>query len=86
MFGSAQTHASAAPSIFQMRSDTPYTRTFRRAIDMLGGVQQLAKALGVAAADVEGWSSGVAIPPPGVFLQAIDIVARAGFGTLPSKT
>jgi DNA-binding transcriptional regulator YiaG len=58
-----------------MVADNPYTRTFRRAIDTLGGIQELARTLGVTVEDLQGWASGLVIPPPGVFLKAIDIVA-----------
>jgi len=51
----------------------------RRALDTLGGVEQLATALGVSVVEVEAWLSGLE-PPPGAFLRAIDIVAQGGFG------
>lgn len=61
-----------------MPGDTAYTRTFRRAIETLGSAERLAGALGASVADIEAWAAGFADPPPGKFLQAIDIVARAG--------
>lgn len=59
-----------------MPEDTVYTRTFRRAIDTLGDAEKLAKALGATAQEIETWVTGTAVPPPGAFLLAIDIVAR----------
>jgi DNA-binding transcriptional regulator YiaG len=58
--------------------DDAYTRTFRRAIDTLGSVERLARALGATVAEIEAWTVGTAVPPPGAFLAAIDIVAHAG--------
>ena len=60
-------------------TDTTYTRTFRRAIESLGGAEKLAKALGASVSEIEAWASGALIPPPGAFLGAIDIVASNGF-------
>ena len=59
-------------------TDTTYTRTFRRAIDSLGGADKLAKALGATVSEIEGWASGALLRPPGAFLGAIDIVANNG--------
>jgi hypothetical protein len=56
-------------------SDNAYTRTFLRAIETLGTVERLAKALGASVEEVEAWAVGAAAPPPGAFLSAIDIVA-----------
>lgn len=61
-----------------MSSETAYTRTFRRAIETLGGVENVAKALGATVAEIDAWSAGLAVPPPGAFLAAIDIVAGMG--------
>jgi hypothetical protein len=59
-----------------MSGETAYTRTMRRAIETLGGVERLANALGASVAEIEAWAAGLADPPPGVFLKAIDIVAQ----------
>jgi hypothetical protein len=61
-----------------MPGDTPYTRTFIRAIETLGGIDRLANALGTSVTVVELWVAGRANPPPSVFLTAIDIVADGG--------
>jgi len=37
---------------------------------------QLQHRFGASVAEVEAWAAGLADPPPGVFLKAIDIVAR----------
>jgi len=59
-----------------MPSDTAYTRTMRRALETLGDVASLASALDASVAEVEAWAAGLADPPPGAFLKAIDIVAQ----------
>ena len=59
-----------------MPGETPYTRTFRRAIETLGGVEALAQAIGASVSDIEAWAAGFAHPPPGAFLKAIDVVAQ----------
>ena len=61
-----------------MPGDSAYTRTFHRAIETLGSAERLASVLGASVADIEAWAAGLADPPPGKFLQAIDIVAHAG--------
>jgi DNA-binding transcriptional regulator YdaS (Cro superfamily) len=61
-----------------MAGDTPYTRTFIRAIETLGDIERLATALGTSVTVVELWVAGRANPPPSVFLRAIDIVADGG--------
>lgn len=63
-----------------MTRDTVYTRTFRRAVETLGGADRVARALGASVAEVEAWAAGAAVPPPGAFLAAIDIVARGVHG------
>ena len=57
-----------------MSSDTVYTRTFRRAIETLGGAEQLARIVGASVAEIEAWAAGLSHPPPGAFLKAIDVV------------
>jgi hypothetical protein len=69
-----------------MTADTVYTRTFRRAIETIGGAQRLARALGASVEEIKDWAEGHKVPPPGAFLAAIDIVARAGLGTMAGKS
>lgn len=68
--------------VVPVNPDTVYTRTLRRALDTLGGVAQLAAALGVSVVEVEAWLGGLE-PPPAAFLRAIDIVAQGGLGRAP---
>lgn len=54
---------------------TPYTRTFSRAMQTLGGEEKLAAALGVPLEDLRSWMRGEAVPPVQIFNAALDIVA-----------
>ena len=56
--------------------DTVYTRTVRRAIDDLGGIDQLAALLNVSRAEIESWLSGKSSPGNAHFLQMLDVVAK----------
>lgn len=67
-----------------MPADTPYSRTFRLAIDTMGGAEQLAQALDAPVTDIEAWATGVAHPPASAFLKAIDVVAGR-WGTRPPR-
>ena len=67
-----------------MSGDTPYTRTFRRAIETLGGVEELAQAIDVSASEIEAWAAGFAHPPASAFLKAIDVVAH--FSWAPNRS
>jgi hypothetical protein len=58
-----------------MFDETSHAGTFRRAIAAVGGAERLALALGASIAEVEAWAAGLADPPPGAFLRAIDIVS-----------
>ena len=62
-----------------MAIDTVYTRTIRRALDAHGGPAQLAKVLGTSASEIHAWANGHSIPPPGIFLRAIDLLAEHGW-------
>lgn len=53
---------------------TVYSRTLQRACEILGGVQPLAKQLGVEPAELARWIDARGQPPLGVFLAAVDIV------------
>ena len=69
-----------------MSADDAYTRTFRRAIDTLGSAERLARALGASVEEIHAWVTGLAVPPPGAFLAAIDIVAQAGLVRSSAKS
>jgi transcriptional regulator with XRE-family HTH domain len=56
--------------------DTVYTRTVRRAIDDVGGIEQLAALLKVSTTEIESWLSGKTSPGNAHFLQMLDVVAK----------
>jgi DNA-binding transcriptional regulator YiaG len=56
--------------------DTVYTRTVRRAMDDVGGMESLAALLKVSASDIESWLSGKSSPGNAEFLQMLDIVSK----------
>jgi DNA-binding transcriptional regulator YdaS (Cro superfamily) len=49
-------------------------RLMRRACDIVGGRERLAKRLGVEAHALEFWLSGRATPPERVFMSVVDLV------------
>jgi hypothetical protein len=53
---------------------TTYARALHRACLILGGVDQLAKHLGLSEVAVRGWLEGRDDPPQMVFLAAVEIV------------
>ena len=59
-----------------MQTDTVYTRTVRRAVDDVGGIEQLASLLKVSATEIESWLSGKSSPGNALFLKMLDIVAK----------
>lgn len=59
-----------------MFPDTPYAKAFRRAIETLGGAEQLAPAVGASVAEIEAWAAGISHPPTSAFLKAIDVIAH----------
>jgi hypothetical protein len=75
---------------------TVHTRVLHRACQILGGVEKLAKHLGVSVHLVHRWLDGDDAPPSHVFLKAIDLIlptwgpeddalARAIAATRPKK-
>lgn len=51
-----------------------YSRTLQKAAELLGSRQKLARHLRVPLAELEKWIAGVAVPPTGTFLRAVDVV------------
>jgi hypothetical protein len=64
-----------------MSADSVYTRTMRSAVEAIGDPAQLAKVLGASAGEIEAWVKGHAVPPPGVFLRAIDLLSQHGWNS-----
>ena len=53
---------------------TVHTRVLHRACQIAGGVEQLAKRLRVSTAMLFRWLEGEDVPPPSIFLKAVDLV------------
>jgi hypothetical protein len=75
---------------------TVHTRVLHRACQALGGVEALAKHLGVSITTVHRWLEGDEVPPTSIFLKAVDVIlptwgpeddalARAIAATKPKK-
>ena len=59
-----------------MAEQTVYTRTTRKALEAVGGVERLAAALERPLEEVNDWLAGRQVPPDGAFLELLDIVSR----------
>jgi DNA-binding transcriptional regulator YiaG len=55
---------------------TIYTRTTRKALEAVGGAEELAATLGRPLEDVNDWLAGREVPPDGAFLELLEIVSR----------
>jgi DNA-binding transcriptional regulator YdaS (Cro superfamily) len=55
---------------------TVYIRTLKRAAELVGSEEALARHLKVLPSHVELWIRGVVSPPGDVFLRAADIVSE----------
>ena len=75
---------------------TVHTRALHRACQILGGVEALAKYLGVSRSTAHRWLEGEEDPPPSIFLKVVDLIlptwgphddalARAIAATKPKK-
>jgi hypothetical protein len=58
-----------------MGSDTPQTRTLKRALEIAGGTELLTTMLACDAPSLASWLSGDLPTPPEVYLRALDIVS-----------
>jgi len=59
----------------------PVSQTLRNAVEAAGGVEALARVLGVPKAKLEDWLNG-SQPPGDVLLKAADLVYRRAVATL----
>ena len=56
----------------------PHRRTLALALETVGTKEHLATALGISVKDLDGYLNGTPLPHR-VFIEALDIVARAKF-------
>lgn len=57
------------------KQSTVYTRALARAIEIAGGVEELAAFLACTPAEIGTWTTGASNPPMPVFLALVDVVA-----------
>ncbi len=55
-------------------SASVYSRALRKAGEIMGSYQKLARHLKVTADDLQSWIDGKAVPPVPVFLRVIDFI------------
>ena len=78
LLATAQNEKFAGARLRRVRTepDTVYTRTVRRAIVDVGGIEHLAALLKVSTAEIESWLSGKTSPSNAHFLLMLDVVAK----------
>jgi hypothetical protein len=78
LLATAQNEEFAGDRLRRMQPgpDTVYTRTVRRAIVDMGGIEHLAALLKVSTTEIESWLSGKSSPGNAQFLQMLDVVAK----------
>jgi len=78
LLATAQNEEFAGDRLRRMRTDpdTVYTRTVRRAIVDVGGIEHLAALLNVSTTEIESWLSGKSSPTNAQFLRMLDVVAK----------
>jgi hypothetical protein len=62
-------------------SGSVYSRAVRKAAEMVGGRERLARVLQVAVADIEKWLLGEKKPPREIFLRVVDIIIEDAAGS-----
>ena len=55
-------------------TDSVYSRALRKAAELIGGREQLARILQVPPAQIELWIADEAKPPREIFLRIVDII------------
>ena len=78
LLATAQKERFAGATLRRMPADpdTVYTRTVRRAIIDVGGIEHLAALLNTSTAEIESWLSGKTSPDNARFMQMLDVVAK----------
>jgi len=57
-------------------ASTVYSRTLRKAAELIGGRAKLCRHLRVPMSDLEQWIDDKAVPPMAIFLRAVDVVVE----------
>jgi len=64
---------------------TVHARTLKRAAEITGGEEELARRLKVTPSHLELWIRGLESPPGDVFLKAVDIVTEHDLQQMTAK-
>ena len=64
-----------------MASTSVYSRAVRKAAEMLGGREKLARTLQVPVAEIEKWILGERKPPRELFLRVVDLLIEDSAGS-----
>src|SRR5258706_3558722 len=51
-----------------------YSRTLRKAAELIGGQAKLCRHLRVPATELQNWLDDKSVPPMGIFLRAVDVI------------
>jgi len=62
---------------YSLLQRTLFERTLKRALEIVGDEQRLARRLRVPQSDLNAWLRGAEKPPTAAFLTAVDIVVGA---------
>jgi hypothetical protein len=57
-------------------ASTVYSRTLRKAAELIGGRAKLCRHLRVPMGELEQWIDDKAVPPIAIFLRAVDLVVE----------
>lgn len=52
-----------------------HLRLLQRAVELLGGIDQVGRYLGVSEARVRIWQRGIIDPPEDIFLKLVDLIS-----------
>lgn len=64
-----------------MDSSSVYSRAVRKAAEMVGGRERLARVLQVPAAEIDKWILGDKRPPREIFLRVVDLLIEDSAGS-----
>jgi hypothetical protein len=62
-----------------------HVRTLKRAVEIVGGEQELALRLKVTPSHLALWLQGIETPPGDIFLQAVDLVMEESSPQRPGR-
>lgn len=63
-----------------------YSRALQKAVELLGGREQLSRVLQVPKSTIDQWMAGEGKPPREIFLRVVDLIldeSASGAGTEP---